>query len=69
MYGPFHPRRVASGLCPCFALVEYFGGKQITNYRYWIFRGGPHDPPMGQALPTPHTSQIPIAYCLTPLSR
>jgi hypothetical protein len=35
---------------PCFALVKHFGGKQIINYRYWIFRGGPHDPPMGQAL-------------------
>jgi hypothetical protein len=38
------------GVPRCFALVKHFGGKQIINYRYWIFRGGAHDPPTGQAL-------------------
>jgi hypothetical protein len=46
---------------PCFALVEHFGGKQIINYRYWIFRGGTHDPPMGQALVA-----FQAAWCLPP---
>jgi hypothetical protein len=35
---------------PCFALVEHVGGKKNHHYRYWIFRGVPHDTPTGKAL-------------------